>query len=145
IMVITASVLVHAGSNLVNDYYDHVKGADAPHQYGRGGMIQRGIISPRAILIFGLVLFGVAPTIGLIIVYLVGWEILLFAIPSLAAAYLYTGGPKPLAYVALGEVTVFIFMGPMIVVGSYYVQTQAFSWNALLLSIPIGLLVTAIL
>ncbi|HEX2281337.1 MAG TPA: 1,4-dihydroxy-2-naphthoate octaprenyltransferase, partial [Thermomicrobiales bacterium] len=67
------------------------------------------------------------------------------ALPSLAAAYLYTGGPKPLAYVALGEVTVFLFMGPMIVVGSYYVQTGSVSWTAFLISIPIGLMVTAIL
>ena len=144
-LVVVASVLVHAGSNLVNDYYDHVKGADAPHQLGRGGMIQRGLISPRAILLFGLVLFALATTIGLLIVYIVGWPVLLFTLPSLAAAYLYTGGPKPLAYVALGEITVFIFMGPMIVVGSYYVQTQSVSWTAFLISIPIGLLVTAIL
>ena len=145
VLVIIASVLVHAGSNLVNDYYDHIKGADAPHQLGRGGMIQRGLISPRAILIFGLVLFGVATLIGFYIVYLIGWPVLLFALPSLAAAYFYTGGPKPLGYVALGEVTVFIFMGPVIVAGSYYVQTGAVSWTAVLISLPIGLLVTAIL
>lgn len=144
-LVIVASVLVHAGSNLVNDYYDHVKGADAPHQLGRGGMIQRGLIAPRAILIFGLVLFAVATAIGFYIVYLVGWPVLLFALPSLAAAYFYTGGPKPLGYVALGEATVFIFMGPVIVAGSYYVQTGAVSWTAILVSLPIGLLVTAIL
>ena len=145
LLVIVASVLVHAGSNLVNDYYDHVKGADAPHQLGRGGMIQRGLISPRAILLFGLALFGVATAIGLLIVYLVGWPVLLFALPSLAAAYFYTGGPKPLGYVALGEATVFIFMGPVIVAGSYFVQTNAVSWTAVLISLPIGLLVTAIL
>lgn len=145
VLVIVASVLVHAGSNLVNDYYDHVKGADAPHQLGRGGMIQRGLISPRAILVFGLVLFGIATLIGFYIVYLVGWPVLLFALPSLAAAYFYTGGPKPLGYVALGEATVFIFMGPVIVAGSYYVQTGAVSWTAVLISLPIGLLVTAIL
>ncbi|HLT20712.1 MAG TPA: 1,4-dihydroxy-2-naphthoate octaprenyltransferase [Thermomicrobiales bacterium] len=145
VLVIVASVLVHAGSNLVNDYYDHVKGADAPHQLGRGGMIQRGLISPRAIFIYGLALFAIATVIGFYIVYLVGWPVLLFALPSLAAAYLYTGGPKPLGYVALGEVTVFIFMGPVIVAGSYYVQTGAVSWEAVLVSLPIGLLVTAIL
>jgi 1,4-dihydroxy-2-naphthoate octaprenyltransferase len=145
VLVIVASVAVHAGSNLVNDYFDHVKGADAPHQLGRGGMIQRGVISPRGILVFGLVMLGVATAIGLLIVYIVGWPILLLALPSLAAAYFYTGGPKPLGYVALGEVTVFIFMGPIIVVGSYYVQAQAVSWSAVLISLPIGLLVTAIL
>ncbi len=144
-LVVVASVLVHAGSNLVNDYYDHVKGADAPHQLGRGGMIQRGLISPRAILIFGLVLFAVATLLGLYVVYLAGWLVLIFAIPSLAAAFFYTGGPKPLGYVALGELTVFLFMGPVIVAGSYFVQTGSVTWTAILISVPIGLLVTAIL
>jgi 1,4-dihydroxy-2-naphthoate octaprenyltransferase len=145
LLVVSASVIVHAGSNLVNDYYDYVNGADKPAALGRGGYIQRGIIPARAILIFGLVLFVVATGIGLLIVYLVGWPVLLFALPSLAAAYFYTGGPKPLGYVALGEATVFLFMGPVIVVGAYYVQTGAVSWAALLISLPVGLLVTAIL
>lgn len=144
-LVFVASVMVHAGSNLVNDYFDYVKGADKPAALGRGGYIQRGIIAPRSILLFGLGLFGVATAIGLVIVTIVGWPVLLFALPSLAAAYFYTGGPKPLGYVALGEATVFLFMGPMIVVGSYYVQTRELSWPAVLLSIPVGLLVTAIL
>jgi 1,4-dihydroxy-2-naphthoate octaprenyltransferase len=145
LLVIAASILVHAGSNLVNDYYDYVNGADKPAALGRGGYIQRGIIPARGILLFGLALFALSTAIGLIIVYLVGWPILLFALPSLAAAYFYTGGPKPLVYVALGEATVFLFMGPVIVVGAYYVQTGHVSWASLLLSVPVGLLVTAIL
>jgi 1,4-dihydroxy-2-naphthoate octaprenyltransferase len=145
VLVLIASVLVQAGSNLVNDYFDFVRGADKPASLGRGGFIQRGIISPRAIFHFGLVLFGIAGAIGFVIVYLVGWPVLLFALPSLAAAYLYTGGPKPLGYVALGEATVFLFMGPVILVGSYFVQTGTVGWPAVLLSIPVGLLVTAIL
>lgn len=144
-LVIVASVLVQAGSNLVNDYYDFVKGADKPAALGRGGFIQRGIIPPQGILVFGLILFAVATALGLLIVYLVGWPVLLFALPSLAAAYFYTGGPRPLGYVALGEATVFLFMGPVILVGSYYVQTSNLSWPAFLISLPVGLLVTAIL
>ena len=145
LLVIVASVLVHAGSNLVNDYFDFVNGADKPAALGRGGFIQRGIIPPRGIFVFGMVLFGIATAMGLFIVYLVGWPVLLFALPSLAAAYFYTGGPKPLGYVALGEATVFLFMGPVIVLGSYYVQAGELSWSALLISLPVGLLVTAIL
>ena len=145
LLVTIASVLVHAGSNLVNDYFDYVNGADKPAALGRGGFIQRGIIPARAILWFGLMLFAIATILGLLIVYLVGWEVLLFALPSLAAAYFYTGGPKPLGYVALGEATVFLFMGPMIVVGAFYVQTEQITWAPVLISIPVGLLVTAIL
>lgn len=145
VLVLFASVLVHAGSNLVNDYFDFVRGADKPAALGRGGFIQRGLIAPRAIFYFGLALFAVATVIGFIIVYLVGWPVMLFALPSLAAAYLYTGGPKPLGYVALGEATVFLFMGPVMITGSYYVQSGTVSWPSVLLSIPVGLLVTAIL
>jgi 1,4-dihydroxy-2-naphthoate octaprenyltransferase len=144
-LVIIASVIVHAGSNLVNDYFDWKNGADKPAALGRGGYIQRGIIRPAGILWFGIALFGVATGIGLVIVYLVGWPVLLFALPSLAAAYFYTGGPKPLGYVALGEATVFLFMGPVIVVGSYFVQVGNIAWAPVLLSVPVGLLVTAIL
>lgn len=144
-LVLVASVLVQAGSNLVNDYFDFIRGADKPASMGRGGFIQRGIIAPRAIFVFGVVLFGIAAVIGLAIVYLVGWPVLLFALPSLAAAYFYTGGPKPLGYVALGEATVFLFMGPVLLVGSYFVQAGSVSWPSLLVSIPVGLLVTAIL
>jgi 1,4-dihydroxy-2-naphthoate octaprenyltransferase len=144
-LVVVASVLVHAGSNLVNDYFDHVNGADKPAALGRGGAIQRGVIHPRAIFYFGLALFAIATALGLWIVALVGWPILLFALPSLAAAYFYTGGPKPLGYVALGEATVFIFMGPVMVLGSFYVQAERLSWPAALLSVPVGLLVTAVL
>jgi 1,4-dihydroxy-2-naphthoate octaprenyltransferase len=144
-LVLSASVLVQAGSNLVNDYFDFVNGADKPASLGRGGFIQRGIIAPRHIFRFGIVLFAVAAVIGLVIVYLAGWPILLFALPSLAAAYFYTGGPKPLGYIALGEATVFVFMGPVLLVGSYFAQTSALSWTAVLLSVPVGLLVTAIL
>ncbi len=143
--VVTASLLVHAGTNLVNDYYDHIHGADTPETVGNAGFIQNGLISPRAILAFGLLLFGIATVLGLIIVAEVGWPVLLFAIPSLLAGYFYTGGPKPLGYVALGEATVFLFMGPVIVVGAYYVQTQQVSWEAVALSIPVGLLVAAII
>ena len=113
-LVIVASVVVHAGSNLVNDYFDWKNGADKPAALGRGGFIQRGVIRPEGILWFGMILFGVATAIGLVIVYLAGWPVLLFALPSLAAAYFYTGGPKPLGYVALGEATVFLFMGPVL-------------------------------
>jgi 1,4-dihydroxy-2-naphthoate octaprenyltransferase len=61
------------------------------------------------------------------------------------AGYFYTANPLSLAYIALGEATVFVFMGPVIVVGAYYVQREVFSLTPLLISLPVGCLVAAIL
>ncbi len=58
---------------------------------------------------------------------------------------LYTGGPRPYGYEGLGEVFVFLFFGVVAVVGSYYVQVQALPWEAFVESVPVGLLVAAIL
>jgi 1,4-dihydroxy-2-naphthoate octaprenyltransferase len=61
------------------------------------------------------------------------------------AGFFYTAGPAALAYIGLGEITVFIFMGPIIVVGAYYVQAMRVGWDTVLASLPVGFLVAAIL
>jgi 1,4-dihydroxy-2-naphthoate octaprenyltransferase len=66
-------------------------------------------------------------------------------IVSVLAGYFYTANPLPLAYKALGEATVFVFMGPIIIVGAYYVQREAFALTPFLISLPVGCLVTSIL
>jgi len=64
---------------------------------------------------------------------------------SVLTGFFYTAGPFALAYVGLGEVAVFIFMGPVMVVGSYYLQARAVTLPVVLASLPIGFLVAAIL
>jgi 1,4-dihydroxy-2-naphthoate octaprenyltransferase len=92
-----------------------------------------------------VVAFAIATLLGLIVVAATSWLILALALASLAVAYLYTGGPKPLGYVALGEPAVFLFMGPVMVAGAYYVLTERVTWPAFVVSLPVGLLVAAIL
>ncbi len=139
------SLALQGGTNLVNDYYDHVQGADTATSLGPSGVIQQGLLEPRAVLAGGFVAFGVGAALGLAIAALVGWPILALGIASVLAGYAYTAPPFKLAYRALGEATVFVFMGPAIVVGAAYAQTEEWSWEALLVSLPIGLLVAAIL
>ncbi|MDB5107115.1 MAG: 1,4-dihydroxy-2-naphthoate octaprenyltransferase, partial [Candidatus Binatus sp.] len=93
----------------------------------------------------GIVAFAIGAAIGLVLVALCGWPILAIGIPSVLAGYFYTARPVSLAYVALGELTVFIFMGPAIVMGAYYVMALRFSWAALWSSIALGFLVAGIL
>ena len=74
-----------------------------------------------------------------------GWPIIWIGIASIASGILYTGGPKPLGYMGLGDVFVFVFFGPVAVAGTEYVQSLTLSNNALLLGAACGLLSTAIL
>jgi len=145
LLALFGAVAIHAGTNLVNDYYDHVKGADGPHSLGPSGVIQRGLLTPRAVLTAGLLCFAAGSAAGLLLVALTGPALLWLGVASVLAGFFYTAGPLALAYIGLGEVTVFVFMGPIIVLGAYYVQTERWAWTPVLVSLPVAFLVTAIL
>jgi len=145
LVMLLAAVACHTGSNLANDYYDHVKGVDTAASLGPSKVIQQGLLTPAQVRRGMIVAFAIATALGLVVVASAGWPILALALASLAAAYFYTGGPKPLGYAALGEPTVFVFMGPVIVCGAYYVYAGTVTLPAVLASIAIGCVVTAIL
>jgi 1,4-dihydroxy-2-naphthoate octaprenyltransferase len=145
LLVVVGSIAIQAGTNLMNDYYDYRKGADQPGKLGMGGAIQRGDLHPRQIFAGGIVAFLIGIAIGLYLVWVSGPFILWLGLFSVAAGFFYTAGPFALAYVGLGEVAVFVFMGPVMVVGSYYVQAGTVTWPVVLASLPVGFLVAAIL
>ncbi len=145
VLALFGSVAIHAGTNLVNDYFDHVKGTDNAESLGQSGVIQRGLLSPRAVLAGGIVAFAAGGAVGLTITAMTGWPVLALGIASVLAGYFYTASPFSLAYRGLGEAVVFVFMGPVIVMGAYYVQLELFAWEAFVASVPVGLLVAAIL
>ncbi len=143
--MLLASVACHAGANLANDYHDHLKGIDAADAPGPSRVIQERLLSPAGVRRGMIVTFALATLLGLAIVAATGWPVLALALASLAAAYFYTGGPKPLGYVALGEVTVFLSIGVGMVLGASYVFIGTLTLAALLASLPIACLVAAIL
>ena len=100
---------------------------------------------PRQVLIATYVAFGVAVLAGVYLIATAGWELLLVGAASILAGVLYTGGPRPYGYEGLGEVFVFLFFGVVAVAGSYFAQTEALEWEALVLAVPVGLLASAIL
>jgi len=144
-LALAGAVAIHAGTNLVNDYFDHIKGTDTADALGPSGVIQRGLLSPRAVLAGGVAAFVAGAAIGLVITAMTGWPVLALGVASVLAGYFYTASPLSLAYRGLGEVVVFVFMGPVIVMGAYYVQLERWSWDAFIASLPVGLLVAAIL
>jgi len=145
VLALIGAMAIQAGTNLINDYYDFTSGADSSESLGPSMVIQRGLLAPDQVWRGGIVAFAIGAALGLVLVYLCGWPILAIGIPSVAAGYFYTARPIALAYVALGELTVFLFMGPAIIVGTYYVMALHFTWQAVLASIPLGFLVAGIL
>ncbi|HMO94632.1 MAG TPA: UbiA family prenyltransferase [Tepidiformaceae bacterium] len=136
LLAVLGSVLFLAGTNFTNDYFDHKKGTDGPEALGRAGYIQRGILSPRSVFIAGLVCFAAGAAVGIVLCLVVSWELFWVGVASALAGFLYTGWPLHLAYIGLGEIVVFFFMGPTIVMGAYFVQTERWTWDAFIVSLP---------
>ena len=139
------ALLLQIGANLANDVFDYHKGADTAQRLGPTRVTQAGLLTPKQVLIGMWVTFGLATLAGVYLAWTAGWPVIAMGIASILAAIAYTGGPFPLGYNGLGEVFVFIFFGPVAVLGTYYVQAQSITPLAIWSSIPVGLLITAIL
>ena len=144
-LTLVGSLGVHVGANMINDYYDHRNGLDDADSLGPAKAIQQGLLSERQVLLGGLAAFALGAILGLILVALRGPAILILGLVCLPLAFFYTGWPLKLAYHGLGEILVAIFMGPVMILGSYYVQAREFALTPALLSLPVALLVAAIM
>lgn len=140
-----ASLLIQIGTNLANDYFDHQKGADTAERLGPTRVTQSGLIAPTTVRNAMLLCFALAAACGAYLVYVGGWPILLIGLLSIASGILYTGGPFPLGYNGLGDLFTFIFFGVVAVTGTDYLHSGMFRWVALLASLPVAMLVTAII
>jgi len=139
------ALLLQIGSNLANDVFDFEKGADTAERIGPPRATQMGVLSPGAMRQGMAVVFGLAVAVGLYLTAVAGPWIVVVGIVSILAAIAYTGGPWPLGYHGLGDLAVFVFFGPVAVVGTAFVQTGELSGRAMWAAIPVGLLATAIL
>jgi 1,4-dihydroxy-2-naphthoate octaprenyltransferase len=142
---LTAALLLQIGSNLANDYFDAIKGADTAERIGPTRVTASGLLSHGAMRLGMVVVFGVAALIGLYLIWVGGWPILAIGVASILAALAYTGGPKPFGYMGLGDLFVFLFFGPVALCGTYYVQAHAVTTPTVLASVAVGALITAIL
>jgi 1,4-dihydroxy-2-naphthoate polyprenyltransferase len=142
---LAGAVLIQVGTNLANDYHDHVRGADTPDRVGPARASASGWIAPKRVLAASLVAFALAAAAGLYLVALAGWPILVVGLLSIASGYAYTGGPYPLGYHGWGDAFVFVFFGLVAVAGTYFVQAGPASADVLVGAVPVGALATAIL
>ncbi len=139
------SLAIQIGTNLSNDAFDFLRGADTSRRLGPPRATLAGLLSARAVLTGAYLCFGVAAVIGAYFVIRYGWPILIAGLLAIASGLGYTAGPWPIAYHALGELFVFVFFGLVAVTGTAFVQTGKITSLALGAAVPVGLLCTAIL
>jgi 1,4-dihydroxy-2-naphthoate octaprenyltransferase len=144
LLALAVALALQIGVNFANDYSDGVRGSDE-RRVGPVRLVAAGLAPPRQVLAAALGSFAVAGAAGLVLAAVTSWWLLAVGAACIAAAWFYTGGPKPYGYSGLGEVFVFACFGVVAVAGTAYVQMSAFSWLGLAASVPAGLLACALL
>lgn len=145
LLALLGGVLLHIGTNVVNEVYDVRKGIDTITSPRASHAVLKGRFTERGALQLAFVAFAAAVAVGIVLIAFRGWPIVVLGLIGLAAGYFYTAPPFQLKFHALALPLVFGMMGPLMTLGGYYAVSGEWSPVALVLSIPIGLLVTAIL
>jgi 1,4-dihydroxy-2-naphthoate polyprenyltransferase len=141
---LVVGLALQVGVNYANDYSDGVRGTDT----GRVGpvrLVASGMATPRAVRRSAFVAFGVAGAAGLALAAATSWWLLAVGAASIAAAWFYTGGPRPYGYAGLGEVFVFLFFGLVATVGTTYVAVERVTGLSVVMGCAAGCLSCALL
>ena len=140
-----AILLLHIGTNVTNEIYDVRKGVDTIVSPRASHAIVKGRIADREAYVMAIIAFAIAFVLGVFLVSVRGWPIVALGLAGLIGGYTYTAPPFQYKFGSFGIPLVFLLLGPLAVTGSYYAITGTIDWSALAISIPVGLLVAAIL
>lgn len=140
-----AGLFLQIGANYFNEYFDYAYGLDSHESLGASTVIFRNEMSARQVFLGGIGSFLISTVLGIYLIAQVGIAIIWFGLAAIAIAYFYSAKPFKLAARGLGDIMVIIAMGFLMTWGAYYVQIPHWSWTVLWVSLPIGLLVDAIL
>ncbi|MGH7641390.1 MAG: LLM class flavin-dependent oxidoreductase [Candidatus Dormibacteria bacterium] len=144
-LVLVGAVLLQVGTNVINEIYDVRQGVDAITSPRASQALLTGRVHEREAFALAGLAFAVATAIGIVLILVRGWPLLLIGAIGLVGGWGYTAPPLQYKYRAAGLPLVFILMGPLMVLGAYFSITGHLSLAAGVVSLPIGLLVTAIL
>jgi 1,4-dihydroxy-2-naphthoate octaprenyltransferase len=144
LLALVVALALQVGVNFANDYSDGVRGSDAT-RVGPVRLVAAGLAPARQVLLAAFGCFFVAGLAGLALAAVTSWWLVAVGAACVAAAWFYTGGPRPYGYNGLGEVFVFAFFGVVAVAGTAYVQMDRLSWLGLAASVPAGLLACGLL
>jgi 1,4-dihydroxy-2-naphthoate octaprenyltransferase len=151
LLALLGGVFIHAGLDLANDYFDHTSGVDEINPYhnpfsGGSRAIQDGLLSPTQVLWGSIICFSIGAGIGLFLDFtLPGHTLLIIGLVGVFLAFFYSATPIRIGYTSLGEIACGLGFGPVMVLGSYYVQTGRLAWQPLWASLPVGILIALVL
>jgi 1,4-dihydroxy-2-naphthoate octaprenyltransferase len=143
-LALVVSLALQVGTNYANDYSDGIRGTDDV-RVGPVRLVASGLAAPAEVKRAAIVSFGVAAVAGLVLALVTSPWLLVVGAASIAAGWLYTGGPRPYGYYGFGELFVFVFFGLVAVAGTAFVQEERLTWLMIAAAVPVGLLCTAIL
>ena len=144
LLALFVSLALQVGVNYANDYSDGIRGTDTD-RVGPTRITASGLATPVSVKRAAFISFAVAAIAGLALSAMTSWWLILVGALAILAAWGYTGGKNPYGYLGLGELFVFIFFGVVATVGTFYVQSERITFDALLASIPMGTFACALL
>lgn len=145
LLALLGAFAVQIGTNLANDYYDFKKGVDTSERIGPLRVTQAGLLKPESVRLGFILAFALVAIIAAALTLRAGWLIMFIGVLAIISGIFYTAGRRPLGYIGLGEIFVFIFFGPVAVSATYYIQTLEINLAVILAGIGPGLLAAAIL
>ena len=143
--MLIASLLIQAATNMFNEYFDFKRGLDTAQSVGIGGTIVRDGIKPSTVLNLAFGFYGIALLLGIYICANSSWWLAVVGLICMAVGYFYTGGPFPIAYTPFGEILSGFFMGMLIILIAFFIQTGTVSSTSILVSVPSMILVGMIM
>lgn len=141
VAMMVASILIQAATNLFNEYYDFKRGLDTEESVGIGGGIVRHGMTPKLIMKLALSMYGISLLLGIYICASSSWWLAAVGLLCMFTGYLYTGGPLPISSTPFGELLSGLFMGFLIILIAFFIQTGHVSNLVVLVAIPSGILV----
>ena len=142
ILTLIAGCLLQSAANLLNTYGDYQKGTDTVENETRSPELVTGVLKPKSVLVVGLGCLALTCLIGVVFIFYIGWKILIFGALAMLGAGLYTAVYK---YHALGQVNIFVMMGVLMPLGTYFVLTGELDWEPVIIGLPNAFLITGVL
>ena len=140
VLSVLGVIVLHSAGNLLSDWADYRSGVDSEQAYAVPNLVF-GHFQPVEYLRMSIVLFVLGCLIGVGVVLLSGPAVLLVGAAGVLLTVLYSF----LKYHALGDLDIFIIFGILTVLGSTAAATGAIVWDALVLSVPLGIITVSVL